>query len=112
MLYQVNIRKCITGLLLLLFVFSSIPRKVLHDTFTHHLDGSSQNSKYASFEVQNSGLGCHCDDLYAQPVFDNTDFTFEVSPLKPVAQKHASVLPVIYSSEIISFGLRGPPAIA
>lgn len=112
MLFRVNIRKGITCVLLLLFAFSNVPRKVLHDTFTHHIDGGVQSTRYASVEMQNSGLGCHCDDLYAQPVFDSTSFSFEASHFRPVADQNMSELPVVYCAEFYSFGLRGPPAFA
>jgi len=112
MLFRINIRRWITCVLLLLFAFGNVPRKLLHDTFTHHIDGGVQSSRYASVEMQNSGLGCHCDDLYSQPVFDNTSFSFEPSPLVPVADKSMSELPAVYRAETLSFGLRGPPAFA
>jgi hypothetical protein len=111
LLYQPFIRKIVTGFLLLLFALSVTPKKLLHDAFANHSDPVAGNSKSISFELNNAGISCQCEDIFAQSLYTFSEHNFEIKPLSLFCNEPKAIVTEFYSSTCFFFELRGPPAL-
>ena len=107
------IRNLVGGFILILFSFSIVPKKMLHDAVTDHVEfAAKMGTKESQFHDTNNGISCKCENLFAQPVFIISTQIFEIST--------AAVFPLLaetysdrfYTFHRFFFELRGPPAIA
>ena len=108
-----SIRKSLTAFALVIFAFSIIPKKLLHHLFANHKDTRYKPAPGHTHQQKiNTGyIQCPCDDLVVECPFisDNNiktsiSFSFTLQ-LSETTNSFNSSIP-------LSFGLRGPPAIA
>ena len=105
-----KIRKIFAVLLLAIFALSNTPTKYLHRLFANHKDFVSKTVTDSNTPQLNvSGINCHCEtNVVIAPYTPIT--AFEVKPLVTSFMDHTFIaITKIYFSQIISFGLRGPP---
>lgn len=98
--------------LLAIFALSNTPTKYLHKIFANHTDFVSKplpDSNIPQFGV--TGLNCHCESNVVM-----APYTFQngliISFFSPVFIEYT--LSGIYNisfSQLVSFGLRGPPSL-
>lgn len=104
-----TIRNWIALGLLLVFAFSIIPRKLLHDALVHHASTALAQSHEASYQTDAASVNCKCQDLFAQPVFVQTpDFSIADGPVffpdLLIASSEKG-----HSAQLGFFTRRGPP---
>jgi len=109
-----SLRKYISSVLLLVFVWATIPTHTLHEYFADHHDNEhgacSSADGFTTFETKHQ----HCEILdYTSPVYDSNGLTF----LQPAEE----ILFISLQSDISSIDLssykgsllsRGPPALS
>ena len=110
MLYQPIIRKIVTGFLLFIFAFSVTPKKLLHDVFANHSDPVAGHSKSISFQLNNAGISCKCENIFAQPMFTYSELGFEINSLPVFGDEDQTYVATFFSTDCFFFELRGPPA--
>jgi hypothetical protein len=103
------IKKLVTALMMMLFVFSITPRKLLHDFVAHHKDAvpvaAGDNPVFSA-----AGFNCKTDNLVAVSPFTGVENDFEPAVFYVFPQKRDTLLLRFYSSPYFYFELRGPPA--
>ncbi len=81
----------------------------MHDAIANHNGITGTASKSLSFEVNNSGISCKCDDLFAQSLFNVGEHTHELT-LSPIfCPLIVTPSKGLFSYSPIFFELRGPP---
>lgn len=112
MLYQPHIRKLLGGLLLLIFIFSSVPRIFLHETFSQHkLVSKTVATDVSSYQDDHSGVNCNCDSVLMQSFFVIADLAIESSiALNFPQQLYLYEADNLFLFSFQQFSLRGPPA--
>jgi hypothetical protein len=96
--------------LLSVFALSNTPTKYLHRLFANHKDFVNKTVTDSNTPQLNvSGINCHCQtNVVIAPYTAITEF--EVKPLATsFMDKTFTAVTKFYFSQIISFGLRGPP---
>jgi hypothetical protein len=104
------IKRCLSGLLLLLFTFSITPRQLLHDAFANHKDTAVKASAARTPLLSNAGFNCACDNLVAESPFTEAAIAVDIIPPMAFAVQPAVPVPGIHFIPIVFSGLRGPPA--
>lgn len=111
-IYHPILRRSLAGVLLVLFAFSIMPKKILHDWIVSHTDGVAAVVKSETAQVGKAGFSCDCQNLVAE------------SPFTADGQSIDFVLPLVYNampgsfacqvstSSLFFYSLRGPPAIS
>jgi hypothetical protein len=100
----------LSGLMLLIFSFSIMPKVILHDLLVHHKDTRPNSGDYA--QVSKTGFHCDCDSQVVEvPYID------QVSSFNLLAPATYHSFQIRTSHQFHSFphfiyGLRGPPASA
>ncbi len=105
------IRSFGTSLLVLVFAFSILPKKTVHDLFATHKDSSFSFNDSKDQQISWAGFHCNCENLVVEsPFIDNHLPTMmEILPDHSIQYvEHFTV----YHKQYIGFtALRGPPAI-
>jgi hypothetical protein len=106
------LRRSLAGVLLVLFAFSIMPRKALHDWIVSHTDGVTAVAKSETVQVGKAGFNCAIQNLVAESPFtaDGQSIDF-VLPLVHHAMP-GSLPSQIVASSLFFYSLRGPPAIS
>jgi hypothetical protein len=106
------LRRSLAGILLMLFAFSIMPKKILHDWIVSHTDGVSATAKSEVAQVGKAGFNCNCQNLVAESPFtaDNQciDFALHLSH----ATRPGTSPSQVYTADLFFYSLRGPPAIS
>ncbi|WP_275825089.1 hypothetical protein [Paraflavitalea sp. CAU 1676] len=103
-------RRSLAGVLLVLFAFSIMPRKALHDFLVSHTDGVT-TVKSDVAQLSKAGFNCSVQNLVAESPFAAVHQTIDL----PFAQVHfLATCPFyceVHTSPVFFYTLRGPPAI-
>ncbi len=104
------IKSVITSLLLLLFAFSIMPKKTLHDWLVDHKDQSGMHVKAGEALLNKTGFNCNCESLVAESPFTATSDPIIIQVISLVLPEHiCGKLPALYSCTYFFFEHRGPP---
>lgn len=110
-IYHPILRRSVAGILLVLFAFSTMPKKLLHDWIVNHKDGVVVKKSAGADEISKAGFNCNIQNLVAESPFtsDSASITFDV-PLvyNPVAGSFSSQ---VHSAAVFFYSLRGPPSV-
>ena len=99
--------------LLLLFVFGNTPTQFLHDTFAHHKDYSSGQTKSNSkAQLDQSGLHCNCDHFVVDSSFSIPTFNSHCVSVLLGSEFSSSINSSLFTRTSSFFLLRGPPVVA
>jgi hypothetical protein len=103
------IRSLSAAFLLLLFAFSVMPKKTLHDWFANHRDisFSPDDSQSPSYLV--SGYWCHCENLVVEFPFVSDYAAVEIAARLSFPVVHSSPSACFYAAHHFYSELRGPP---
>ena len=113
MLYQKTIRQIVASLMLLVFAFSIMPQKSIHDLVAKHSDPTHCNvHKDAPIaQVEKSSIHCSYDNLVVASPFLDFSFALELT-IPPVRSiKNTSLVSLTYLLVPFSFESRGPPVV-
>ncbi len=96
--------------LLLLFSFSIMPKRYLHEVLADHEDVVSEFTG-KSTTVKTTGMNCHYDDLVVTvPFIEGT--SVQLSAIEPVPSSYtAFYLPEVICSSLPARDTRGPPVV-
>jgi hypothetical protein len=104
------IQKTLAVGMLLLFAFSTMPKKYLHDLVADHKDFYSfQSADEAT--VYQTGFNCHCDDVVVSTPFVEASFTFNVAALPCYKAPAFSSYNFYFLNSCSTKDSRGPPAV-
>jgi len=106
-----TIKKVSAAVLLLFFVFSITPKKILHDIIASHKDTRSVLLPVDTpiKLLSKAGFHCQCDNLVAGgPFLQSNSFYKEFIPSFFCIQQSGFVNQFCFSSRHV-FALRGPP---
>jgi hypothetical protein len=105
------IRRFFAGLLLLLFVFGSTPKKTLHDFFAHHTDLSARRvGDTHAAQIIDKGFSCNCESLVVVFPFTETLGTPElIAPSFTWPVRSSEIRNTFHQVLVRYSGLRGPP---
>jgi len=110
----VHFKSVTASFLILLFVFSITPRRILHDYIANHTDSQVSpniDDNHTNSCIRNSGFNCQCDSLVVTtsflPAFRENILTSSIEFEVFKADKFFNVIP-----QFIQYrSFRGPPSI-
>lgn len=107
-----TIRHILALLFLVLFAYGITPKITLHNLVASHRDGRTKSTLTDTHATQLSkaGFNCQCDNLIIE-----SPFVAEAEPLVVIPQVYYPVfcgefVADVYTSTVLSYSLRGPPA--
>ncbi len=105
---NINIKRFLSGLLLIVFALSITPKRYLHEAFAKHADSRHKKTNDKPFQVSIAGYNCDIDNLVAEPVFVAIQNPVE-SPLFSSFSSYTLKNISFSSSSGIYTQFRGPP---
>jgi hypothetical protein len=106
---QTFLRSFFALFLLLVFGFSMLPKKAVHDLFARHKDRNLPIHDYQSRQFTWAGFNCNCDNLVVESPFIPNHFYPVVSFFATSSFEHAEPLVRLKSLCDQDVNLRGPP---
>ena len=100
------------GILLVLFAFSIMPKKMLHDWIVSHTDGVAAVGKSAMAQVGKAGFNCDCKNLVAESPFTADNQSIDLVLPLDYHPMPGAFLCKVYTASLFFYSLRGPPAIS
>lgn len=102
-------RRFVAGMLLMLFAFSIMPKKALHDWMVSHTDGVVAMVKSDADQLSKAGFNCSIQHLVAESPFVDGHQTIDLSfyPVHTIVPTR--VLTGVFMPPVASPSLRGPP---
>ncbi len=114
--YKLNncaiIRRILAFVLLLIFMFSSTPKKYLHDLIADHSDYYGFVHSDSDATISKAGFNCHCDDLVVATPFMKATFATGLSATTLFAEFVAAAYSRASITTLYTKDLRGPPGVA
>lgn len=101
----------IAAALLVLFVFSSVPKYLLHNFFSNHsheFSVSNDKDDQSNTTIDNK-VDCDCEDLYTEVFFVNETLDINFKHNSYVIP-NSSELTSLLKTPFFEVNLRGPPA--
>ncbi|PWU00674.1 MAG: hypothetical protein C5B52_08545 [Bacteroidetes bacterium] len=98
--------------MLVIFAYSITPKITLHSLLANHRDTIAKTCSNTSEQIGKAGFRCDTDDLVVHIPFEFHTSANIFSPPFSFASYFKDCDSGILALNIISFGLRGPPAIA
>ena len=113
MLYQKNIRQIIASWMLLVFAFSIMPQKSMHDLVAKHSDPTHCNVHQDApiAQVEKSSIHCSYDNLVVASPFLDFSFAHELNVYPPRSIKNTSLVALTYLLVPFLLESRGPPVV-
>jgi hypothetical protein len=105
------LRRSLAGILLVLFAFSNMPKKVLHDWIVSHTDGVSNQAKSTLTQVSKAGFNCECQSLVAESPFTADSQHIDLGFYQDYSLAPCSFSSQVHSTTLFSHSLRGPPPV-
>lgn len=102
-------KQFIAAVLLIIFLFSITPKKLLHDAIATHKDKTIIAATDNSLQISHTAFTCKADNLVAESPFTEQDNSFEFSALSIFSEEQSIAPYHFYSSDYFFFELRGPP---
>ena len=95
----------------MLFAFTITPKKILHNLVANHKDGSANASlpDANTTNLTKASFNCQCDNPITESPFVSINSSPDISCGTPFAIYLNRYVQSHYSSDLILFGLRGPP---
>ena len=97
--------------MMLLFTFSIMPKKYLHDLVANHEDFYSLHFGDKT-TVSQTGFNCQCEDLVVSTPFIQTSFGLNISSLYVYKELASSPIIIFFLNTYTTKDSRGPPSIA
>lgn len=104
--------RSLAGILLMLFAFSIMPKKMLHDWIVSHTDGVSVTAKSEVAQVNKAGFNCNCQNLVAESPFTADSQWIDLTLHLSYTTEPGSSPCQVYTADLFFYSLRGPPAIS
>ena len=106
------LRRSLAGILLVLFAFSIMPKKMLHDWIVSHTDGVSVTAKSEVAQVGKAGFNCNCQNLVAESPFTTDGQWLDLTLHLSHATEPGTSPSQVYTADLFFYSLRGPPTIS
>jgi hypothetical protein len=104
------LKRSLTGILLLLFAFSIMPKRILHDWLVSHTDGITVvTGKGHAVQLSKAGFNCNCQNLVAESPFTANSQSFDIPPLFIYVSEPGAFPCQVYKATLFFSHLRGPP---
>ncbi len=96
----------------MLFAFSILPRKALHDWLVSHTDGTAAVAKSPVDQVSKAGFNCAIQNLVAESPFTESHHSIDLSFFPIYTIVGGSIVSSVFTPVVSASLLRGPPFIA
>lgn len=109
------IRNLLTGFLVLVFALGITPKRTLHNLIASHTDGRQEalcKLPHDQTQLSKAVFNCQCDNLVVESPFVPELMTVSLAPVSHTLQHQPGKVQESATPSVMSFRLRGPPALS